>query len=390
MLDCTYLATGVILTKHYEPEGDMKKREENRLPAIGAGQINLLERLCNAVAVSGDEGEVRKIVLEQVKLAADEVKVDALGNVLVTRRAAGGQNVASTTPGKPLRVMLAAHMDEVGFMITNDEGDGIYRFDTVGGLDKRQLPGKPVLIGRDHIPGVIGAKPIHLTEDDELKHAISLDTLRIDTGPEGKKVKVGDRATFATPFARLGPSLRAKALDNRLGVAILIELVKNASPNIDLLAAFTVQEENGLRGAQVAAYALDPDLAIVLDSTPANDQPTWDDTENTQYNTKLDSGPAIYVANRGTLHDPRLIRYLVEIAESSGIPYQIRQPGGGGTDASAIHKQRAGIPSVSVSVPHRYTHSAVSIARLSDWQNTLALLQTALARLEREILATER
>jgi endoglucanase len=350
---------------------------------IRANQLKLLERLCSASGVSGDEGEVRAIVLEQVRPVADEVKVDALGNVLATKRGtAGGE--------KRLRVMLAAHMDEVGFMLTNDEGDGIYRFDTVGGVEVRQLAGKPVHVGKEHIVGVIGAKPIHLTEEGETEHAIPLDTLRIDLGPDGKKAKVGDRATFATPFARMGPSLCAKALDNRLGVAMLIELVKNAPPNVDLLAAFTVQEENGLRGARVAAYGFDPDLAIVLDATPAYDLPNWDDTENTQYNTRLGSGPAIYIHDSSTLSDPRLIRFLTETAEARGIPYQIRQPGGGGTDAGAIHKQRAGIPSVSVSVPHRYSHTAASIARLEDWENTLKLIHATLERITASVLASDR
>ena len=189
---------------------------------IGAAQIRLLERLCNACAVSGDEGEVRKIVLEQVRPVADEVKVDALGNVLAVR---GGTGEAPR-----LRVMLAAHMDEVGLMLTQDEGDGIFRFEIVGGIDTRQLAGKTVWIGHDHIPGVIGAKPIHLTEEREMESPISIDTLRIDVGPGGDKVKIGDRAAFATSFQRVGPSLRAKALDDRLGVAVLIELLKNPRP----------------------------------------------------------------------------------------------------------------------------------------------------------------
>jgi tetrahedral aminopeptidase len=359
----------------------MAKTKE--LLRIRSTQLKLLERLCNASGVSGDEGEVRAIILEQVRPIADEVKVDALGNVLVTKHAASAGE-------KPLRVMLAAHMDEVGLMLTNDEGDGIYRFETVGGVDVRQLVGKSVHVGKDHFVGVIGAKPIHLVEHGETERTIPLDTLRIDLGLEGKKAKIGDRATFATPFARIGPSLRAKALDNRLGVASLIELVKNAPSNIEMLAAFTVQEETGLRGARVAAYAFNPDLAIVLDSTPAYDLPNWDDAENTQYNTRLDAGPAIYIADSSTLSDPRLIRLLVETAEAEGIPCQIRQPGGGGTDAGAIHRQRAGIPSVSVSVPHRYSHTAVSIARLADWENTLQLVHAALERLTPEILVSER
>jgi endoglucanase len=351
-------------------------------PQIGAEQIGLLERLCNACAVSGDEREVRAIVLETIRPHADEVRVDALGDVLAIRRGQGENR---------RRVMLAAHMDEVGFMLTYDDGDGIFRFDTVGGLDERQLAGKAVWVGRDHVPGVIGAKPIHLTTADERKKTIGLDTLRIDVGPGNSgKGKVGDRATFATSFARLGPSLRAKALDNRLGVATLIELVKNSPPNIDLLAAFTVQEEVGLRGAGVAAHALDPDLAIAIDSTPANDLPSWDGSENTAYNTHLDAGPAIYLADGSTLSDPRLVRYLIETAEAAGIPYQVRQPGGGGTDAGAIHRARAGIPSISVSVPGRYAHTAAGLARLSDWEHTLALLHRALAQLDPHLLDGDR
>ncbi len=350
---------------------------------IRSTQLKLLERLCNASGVSGDEGEVRAIVLEQVRPIADEVKVDALGNVLVTKHAASGSE-------KPLRVMLAAHMDEVGFMLITDEGDGIYRFETVGGVDVRQLAGKAVHVGKDHLVGVIGAKPIHLTEKGETERTIPLDTLRIDFGPEGKKAKIGDRATFATAFARLGPSLRAKALDNRLGVATLIELIKNAPPNIEMLAAFTVQEENGARGARVSAFAFNPDLAFVLDATPAYDLPNWDNAENAQYNTRLGDGPAIYIADSATLSDPRLIRLFTDTAEAVGIPYQIRQPGGGGTDAGAIHRQRIGIPSISVSVPHRYSHTAVSIARLADWENTLQLVHAALERITPEILASDR
>lgn len=349
---------------------------------IGAAQVRLLERLCNACAVSGDEGEVRKIVLDEIRPVVDEVKVDALGNVLAVRRSSG------QIPR--LGVMLDAHMDEVGFMITHDESDGIFRFDTVGGIDIRQLAGKPVWIGRDHIPGVIGAKPIHLTEVKEMESPISLETLRIDVGPGSTKVKTGDRAAFATSFLRVGPSLRAKALDDRLGVAILIELLKNPPPSIDLLAAFSVQEEIGARGARVAAFAFDPDLAVAVDSTPANDLPSWDDSENVAYNTHLGAGPALYVADAGTLSDPRLIRHFMQTAEALEIPYQLRQPGSGGTDAGAIHRQRAGIPSLSISVPGRYPHTAASITRVEDWQNTLSLLYAGLDRLTPAVLAEER
>ncbi|MGA2488981.1 MAG: M42 family peptidase [Anaerolineales bacterium] len=351
------------------------------MPTIGTQQIKLLERLCNACAVSGDEGEVRLIVLEEIKNLADEVRVDMLGNVLSTKHA---------TAEKYLRVMLSAHMDEVGFMLVADDGEGLFRFETVGGMDVRQLPGKAVLVGREHIPGVIGACPIHLTTAEERKQKIPLETLRIDIGPGTNKVKLGERATFATRFQRSGPSLMSKALDNRLGVATLIELLRHAPAEIDLLAAFTVQEEIGLRGAKVAAYAFNPDIGLAVDATPANDLPDWENEENTTYNTRLGLGPAIYVVDGATNSDPRLVRWLVETAESAKIPHQLRQPGSGGTDAGTIHKARAGVPSISVSVPHRYSHTAISVARLDDWKNTLSLLHAALTRLTPEILASDR
>ncbi len=359
----------------------VNKTEGIQIPQIGEEQVKLLERLSNACGVSGDEGEVRKIVLEEVRPYADEVKVDALGNVLATKRGSGEP---------PLRVMLAAHMDEVGLMVTNDESDGIYRFEIVGGLSAADLAAKVMWVSKEHIPGVIGLKPIHLTKPDERTKPFSTDDLRLDVGLTTNKVKVGDRATFATKFIQHGPSLRGKALDNRLGVTTLIELVKQAPPQIDLQAAFTVQEEIGLRGARVAAYTFDPDVAIILDSTPAYDLPDWESGENERYNSRLGAGPAIYVADSSTLSDPRLVRYLVEIAEKYEIPYQIRQPGGGGTDAGAVHKQREGIPSVSVSVPGRYHHSPAAIARLSDWQHTCNLVASALFHLTPQVIMGER
>jgi len=343
---------------------------------IGSSQFKLLEKLCNACAVSGDEGEVRKIVLEELQPIADEVRVDAMGNLLVTKTGQGKNR---------LRVMLDAHMDEIGFILVSDEGDGTFAFQTVGYIDPRILPGKPVWVGKEHLPGVIGMKPIHLASEEEVKHKPSVDSLRIDLGPEGK-AKAGDWATFATKFKRVGPSIMAKAIDDRIGVATLIELVKHASENIDLLAAFTVQEEVGLRGAKVAAYAFNPHLGIAIDSTPAHDMPTHDGSENPFYNTKLGLGPAIYVYNRTTIDDPRLVRFLKETAEAANIPYQIRQPGGGGTNAGAIQRTRAGVPVVSVSVPHRYTHSPVSISRVDDWKNTISLLRTALQKITPDLI----
>ena len=348
----------------------------NRTTPSSAAALRTLDRLCRAVGVSGEEREVRQIVQQELKGHADELKVDALGNVLAIRKGRGGRR---------LRVMLDAHMDEVGFMLVAEDGDGLYEFRTVGGVDPRSLVGKQVVVGRDRVPGVIGARPLHLTKKDELRSIVPVESLRVDLGPGGK-ARPGDRGTFAPNFRRLGPSLMSKALDNRMGVALLIELVRSAPGNVDLLAAFTVQEELGMRGAKVAAHALQPDLAIVLDATPANDLPMQYEGENTFYNTKLGLGPAIYVANRSTIDDPRLVRFVAQTAERAGIPFQFRQPGGGGTDAGAIQRSTVGVPVVAVSVPHRYTHSAASLARLDDFNHALRLLSEALRRISPEVL----
>lgn len=347
-----------------------------RSPAIGAAQFRLLKHLCMAVAPSGAEGPVREIVRAELGAFADEMQVDALGNLLVTRRGRGARR---------LRVLLDAHMDEIGFMVVAEESDGIYQFESIGGIDPQNLPGKAVVVGRENTPGVIGARPIHLSKREDLKHTISVDKLRIDVGPGGK-LKLGDRGTFAGNFRRTGPSIMSKALDNRLGVATLIELVKRAPFRADLLAAFTVQEEIGLRGARVVANHFKPDLAIILDATPARDLPMQREGENITYNSRLGMGPAIYLSHPAAIDDPRLVKYLADTAQRARIPFQYRQPGGGSNDAGAIQRTGSGIPVVSVSVPHRYTHTAMSVARLDDWTNTLRLLSAALGNLPADIL----
>ncbi|MFN3308455.1 MAG: M42 family metallopeptidase [Anaerolineales bacterium] len=356
-------------------------------PTIFPEQLRLLEKLCNAIAVSGNEGEVRRLVIDQIKPYVQEMRIDALGNLLVRQK---------KEDQKSLTVMIAAHLDEVGFMLTSEEDreEGIFRFELVGGIDPQWLAGKPVQVGKEHSKGVIGCKAIHLTTAEERRSSFTVEGLRVDLGAGGK-AKVGDWGTFATQFQRLGGSVRAKAIDNRIGVATVIELLKYDYPNLNLVAAFTVQEEVGLRGAKVAAYALNPDVAIVVDCTPAYDLPLqFEDSfyppENEQYNTRLGFGAAIYLSDRATISDPRLVTHFVRTAEEKGIRYQFRQAGGGGTDAGAIHLQRLGIPSLSISVPGRYLHTPASIARISDWESTLQLIYHALQTLSADILNSER
>lgn len=351
-----------------------------------APDFDLLAALSNAAGVSGAEGAVRRLVLDAIGPHAAQVRVDPLGNVLAVKPAARGRGAA--------RVLIAAHMDEVGLMVVDHDSDGALRVEAVGGVSERLLLGQPVLVGPKRLPGVIGAAPIHLLNDR--KNAIvKIGQMRVDIGASNQEtarryVALGDRVTFATQFAVLDGALRGKALDNRLGCATLIELLRGGPYPVELHAAFTVQEEVGLRGARVAGYAVGPDAALALDCTPAQDLPHSRGRENTQYNARLGAGPVLYLADARTISDRRLVDYLRRTAQASGLPYQIRQPGGGGTDAGAIQQTRAGVPVVSLSVPARYLHGPAALARLDDWRNTVALARAALEGWTSKLLGVKR
>ena len=343
-----------------------------------------LKQLSNAFGVSSVEGDVRKIIIEAARPYADEWRVDTMGNLFVTRRARVGGS------GAPLRVMVTAHMDEVGFMISKINKDGRLRFKPVGSFDRRVLLGKAVTVGRDRLPGVIGLKPIHLLDRDQAQKVGSLDSMYIDIGATddkaGGKVKVGDFATFATEFGYLGGQSRprrdrglvkGKAFDNRAGCAVLLELLKGDYP-VDLIGVFTVQEEIGLRGARVAAYAANPDRALILECTAADDLPHPEKDTNDGI-PRLGNGPAITVMDRSFIADRQLVDLLINTAETENLPYQFKRPGIGGTDAGAVHLAREGVPSVTVSVPARYIHSPVAILDLADFWNTVKLVQATLA-----------
>ena len=338
----------------------------------------ILKELSEAFGVSGNEDDVRAIVLDAVREHVDEVKVDALGNVLAFKRGTGRQR---------MRVMLAAHMDEVGLMVVGHDNDGFLRVRSVGGIDPRLLPGTLLQVGSGRISGVIGAKPIHLLKENADKVA-KLEDLVVDVGAKSKDearklAPLGTYATFATRFRELGPTVRGKAFDDRAGCAVLVELLRGERFRFDLHAVFTVQEEVGLRGARVAAYAIEPDCAFALEGTVADDIPRDKDVSPT---TELGQGPAITVMDRSFIADRRLVRLLTSTAEELGIPYQIKQPGIGGTDAGAIHLTREGVPSVTVAVPCRYIHSPVALLSLDDFNNTVRLMRASLARLTRRTM----
>lgn len=343
----------------------------------------ILKELSEAVGVSGKEDAVRNIILKAIENHAEDIRIDAMGSV--TARKAGRDS--------KLRVMLAAHMDEVGFMVTGFEGDGLIRFTSVGGIDDRILPGLRVRIGDDLIPGVIIWTPIHKNRDENV---VKMSNLRIDIGANNKdevsgKVKRGDRIAFDSRFMEVGDKmLRGKSFDDRVGCSLLVDLLQDGPYAVDVLAAFTVQEEIGLRGAMVAAQTLCPDLALALEGTTAHDLPNpradRDEEDELNPTCRIGDGPTLTVMDRSMIADPRLVRFIRSTAEKHGIPYQVKTQLGGGTDAGSIHQTNGGVPSAVISVPCRYIHSPSAYLSRDDYDSTLSLLKAILNDLNPEVL----
>lgn len=337
--------------------------------------LDLLKALSEAPGVSGNETAVRKIIREAIQDHVGEIRVDNLGNLIAIKQPENNANDS-------LHVMVAAHMDEVGFMVVNINKDGTLKFRTIGGLDSRIVLSKAVRVGDDGVPGIIGIKPVHLMNHAEVRKVLKIEDLAIDIGATGeddtkKHVKPGDYISFDTSFSQAGALVKGKAFDDRAGCTVLASLLKENYP-FKFYATFTVQEEIGLRGARVAAYDIDPDIAFALEGTIADDLPKDRDTSPT---TEVGKGPAITFMDRSVIPDKRLVRLLVDTAEAHGIPYQFRRALGGGTDAGQIHLAREGVPSAVVSVPCRYIHSPAALLSPEDLNHTIALMTHALKRL---------
>ena len=340
----------------------------------------ILKQLSEAPGPSGREDAVRQVILEAIKEHIDSHQVDALGNLIAIKRGKG-----TVAEGRPRKVMVAAHMDEVALMIMHIGKEGLLRFRQIGGIDDRVLLSKRVLIGEKRVPGVIGCKPIHLLKPKEREQVVASDDMTIDIGvisedAAKKLVKLGDYAVFDTAYEEWTQSrvAKGKALDDRAGCAVLVELAKSGPYPFDLVAVFTAQEEVGLRGAQVAAYAVQPDVAIALEGTVCDDLPKKEDVSPT---TRLGKGPAITLMDRSFIADRRLVKLLTDAAEAEGIPYQFKQPLVGGTDAGAMHLAKGGAPTAAVSVPTRYIHAPVSLLSLDDLENAVKLMKAALVKL---------
>jgi putative aminopeptidase FrvX len=332
--------------------------------------VEVLEKLSNANGVTGREDQVRELMREFLKPYVDEIREDRLGNLIALKR---GKKDAPT-------VMLAAHMDEVGLMVKNIKKKGFLQFAKIGGIDDRQLLAQNVVVHTDKgsLRGVVGSKPVHIQTDEERKKVINADKLFIDIGAKDKKeaeqmgVQVGDVVSFDTKFARLTDKVvLGKAFDDRAGCAILVETMRRLQKvDCNVYAVGTIQEEVGLRGAAIAAFQVEPDVGIALDSTVAGDTPGVVEGEAP---AKMGEGPVLTVADAGLIAHPKVLRLLVDAAKENKIAYQLETGIRGATDAARIALSREGVPSGVISVAARYIHSPAAIMSLDDAEKAVRL-----------------
>jgi len=333
---------------------------------------SLIKELSDAFGPAGFENEVRGIILNYIDGLVDEVKNDKIGNIIATKNG---------DPKYPT-ILLAAHMDEVGLLITNIDENGFLRFYPLGGIDPRILYGQKVIISTHEgkkIHGFIGAKPPHILTEEEKNKAVQIQDLFIDIGAssreEAKKmgVDIGCVAVFDAHFVDLGNNrIMGKAFDDRIGVSILIEILnKLKDKDYNIVAAFTTQEELGLRGARIAAWQINAEYAIVVEGTTAGDVPGVDEYLQS---TCLGAGPAITIADKSIIANPIVVQLLIASAKQLEIPYQFKRAVIGGTDAGVIYLTKEGILTGVVSVPCRYIHGPYSIADINDVVNTVRLV----------------
>jgi endoglucanase len=320
--------------------------------------ISLIQKLVEITGPSGYESQIRAAVRAEVEALADEVRIDALGNLIAVK----GQAI----PGGK-KIMLSAHMDEIGLIATHIDDNGFVRFTTVGGVRRMTCVGGRVRF-LNGTGGVIGQE-----NPDERTKLPEFEQMFIDVGAVSRvdcPVRVGDLAVFDRPFADYGSRLVSKAMDDRIGVAVLIETLRQLeqSPNL-VFFVFSVQEEVGLRGATTAAFGLDPDIGIAVDVTGTGDTP-----KGLKMAISLGKGAAIKVRDGGMLSDPRVVEWMVQTAARANIPYQMEVLQGGTTDARAIQLSRAGVPTGCVSIPCRYIHAPSEMVEYADVQSAVRLL----------------
>jgi len=340
-----------------------------------------LERLSNACGVTGRENDVRDIMIQLLKPYSDQIQIDKLENVIAIKK--GKANAP--------KIMLAAHMDEIGLMVKMITKEGFLQFSKMGGIDDRILPAQKVSVHtkKGTYVGIVGSKPPHIQKEEERKKIITYDDLFIDIGAENKEdvvkmgVSIGDPIGFDIKYTKLGNSdtVLGKAFDNRAGCVAMIETLKILKEtNCTVCAVGTVQEEVGLRGAAAAAFGVDPDLALALDVTIAGDVPGVREFDTS---VKVGKGPALTISDSGLITHPKILRWLIDSAEEEKIPFQIESGLLGSTDAARISITRQGIPCGTVSIPTRYIHSPVGVLSLKDIDFSAKLTAAAIQRIEK-------
>ncbi len=338
-----------------------------------------LEKLSNACGVAGREEEVRNLLVSLLNPYVDEVVVDRLENVIAVKK---GKKASP-------KVMLAAHMDEVGLMVKTITKDGFLQFTKMGGIDDRILLAQKVnvLTEKDVLPGVIGSKPPHVQKEEERKKIVAFDEMFIDVGAANREeakaigIRVGDPAAFDIDYVKLGKNVvMGKAFDNRAGCAIMIETLKQLE-NVDctVYAVGTIQEEVGLRGVVTATYGVDPDVGIALDVTVAGDTPGIKESDTS---IKMGKGPAITVSDSGFISHPKVLRWLIDTASQNGIEFQLETGLPGTTDAARMALTRQGVPCGAISAPARYIHSPVSLVNIADLGNCAKLAALAIQEIQ--------
>ena len=321
-------------------------------------RFELLRNLCQAHGISGREDSVREIILKEITPLADSIEITPLGNIIAFKK---GEKRAKTN------LMLDAHMDEVGLMITDITDGGLLKFSTVGGIDRRILPGKSVWI-EEKIPGVIGAKPIHLLEEDERFKSVPLKDLYIDIGAENRSeaeqyVCPGDAVTFDSVFDLSHGMIKSRALDDRVGCALLIELMRDGL-KYDTTFVFSVQEEVGLNGAKTAAFAVKPQAAIAVECTTAADVAG---VARDQDVCRVGDGPVVTFMDRRTIYDREYYQMAFEEAKKANIKCQTKRAVAGGNNAGAIQTACSGARMAAVSLPCRYLHAPVGVISQEDY-----------------------
>ena len=338
----------------------------------------LLKELCLIDGVSGDEGAVRERIIEKID-GYCEYRVDPLGSLICFKK-------GLKTPDKKL--MICAHMDEVGFIITYIRGDGTLSFDCVGGIDPSVIIGRQVSVKSsitgEKIFGVVGSTAVHNLSKEQREKAPKVSGLYIDIGAADradaeKLVRQGDFAYFVSDFEEFGERrIKSKAIDDRAGCAMMVDMIRGEIP-YDTYFVFNVQEEIGLRGSTASAFAVAPDFAIVLESTTAAD---IDGSEGAKRVCALGDGPVVSFMDRSTLYDKELYRLAFDVASENGLPCQTKSMVAGGNDAGAIHKSGKGVRTIAVSIPCRYLHSPSSVIEYRDFENSYRLVKLLSERIQ--------